>query len=95
MKVRFTPVARNSLREIARYIARDNPVRAVSFAAELRAKAAEIGINPSLYPVHQFGSGHQIRRRVVGRYLILYQVDAGLVVILDIRHGARDPDLLP
>ena len=95
MKVRFTPVARTSLREIAHYIARDNPTRAISFAAELRAKAAEIGLNPGLYPLHQLGHRQGIRRRVVGRYLILFHVDAGVVIILDIRHGARDPDLLP
>lgn len=87
MKVVFTPAARASLQAIGRHIAMDNPTLAVSFTAELRRNARDIGRRPFLYAVV---FGETIRRRVVGNYLIFYECDGVTVTILDIRHGARE-----
>lgn len=90
MKVRLTPDAEAALVNIAEYIARDSPIRALSFVRHLRVKAREIGSNPLLYPVQPRWSEHNIRQRVVGDDIINYVILPDRVSILDIRHGARD-----
>ncbi|MFP1129453.1 type II toxin-antitoxin system RelE/ParE family toxin [Asticcacaulis sp.] len=42
MRVTFSPMARNDLREIARYIAQDAPGRARTFTLELQQKALRL-----------------------------------------------------
>jgi len=42
MQLLFTPMAAFDLEEIGDYIAKDNPVRAGSFVAELRAQCEKI-----------------------------------------------------
>jgi toxin ParE1/3/4 len=47
MQLLITPLAACDLEEIGDYIARDNPIRAVTFVAELRAHCEKICLNPS------------------------------------------------
>ena len=49
MRLAFTSEAEQGLETIADYIASDNPVRALSFVHELRAKCQRITFNPSGY----------------------------------------------
>ena len=90
MKVVFTDRSRGDLRATALFIARDNPVRARSFVEHLRQKARAIAQNPSAFPALGIFADREIRRRVVGRYLIFFEVRSDAVVILRILHGARD-----
>ena len=46
MRLLITPLAAHDLEEIGDYIARDNPIRAASFIAELRAQCEKICLNP-------------------------------------------------
>jgi toxin ParE1/3/4 len=46
----LSPRAVADLEEIADYIARDNPIRAASFVAELEAKCRAVAASPGLYP---------------------------------------------
>jgi toxin ParE1/3/4 len=46
----ISPRAATDLEEIAEYIARDNPVRAASFVAELEATWRAVAATPELYP---------------------------------------------
>ena len=95
MKVRITDRAAIDIRQIRRWIARDNPVRAASFVTELRAHIAAIGSRPSAYPVLHGFEKQGIRRSNFGSYLIFYVVDSSAVRILHVLHGARDyPSLL-
>jgi plasmid stabilization system protein ParE len=94
MRVVFAEQAKGSLREIALYIARDNPERARSFVRELAAKARQIGKMPRAYAVVPRYQHLAIRRRVFGNYLIFYQIEGDLVAIVDVVHGARDYDAL-
>jgi plasmid stabilization system protein ParE len=94
MKVVLSRAAKASLREIALYIARDNPVRARSFVAELRAKAVDTGDIPRAFPLVPHYEQYGIRRRPFGSYLIFYRVEASRVVIVDIIHGARHYEAL-
>ena len=49
MQLLITPLAAFDLEEIGDYIAQDNPVRAGTFIAELRAHCEKICLNPAGY----------------------------------------------
>lgn len=49
MQLLITPLAAVDLKEIGDYIAQDNPVRAGTFVAELRAHCEKICLNPAGY----------------------------------------------
>lgn len=97
MRVRFTAEVRAELRAIALYIARDNKMRAKSFAHELEEKSYEIADMPRAFPLVPDYERHGIRRRPYGNYLIFYRIDGEQISILHILHGARDyePLLFP
>lgn len=94
MKFRLSAAARQDLRDIRFFIARDNPRRAASFVAELRDVCRRIGAYPMGYP--EVDPPRQGRRRAVhGDYLIFYTPGRDGADILRILHGARDwPNLL-
>ncbi len=94
MRVVFSQQAKDGLREIALFIARDNKARALSFVGELRAKAQDIGSMPRAFPLVPRYEHHGIRRRPHGNYLIFYRVEDDRVSIVHILHGARDYDAL-
>jgi plasmid stabilization system protein ParE len=93
MKIVIARRAQVSLREITRYIAADNPTRAISFAVELQRKARAITRMPKAF---SFLPGYEslgIRRRVHGNYLILYRIFENHIEILDYIHSSRDISL--
>ncbi len=94
MNVEITAAAEADLEEIADYIARDNPVRAASFVRELFQLCLDIAEMPRAWPVVPRYRHHGIRRRVHGRYLIFYRVDAGRITILHILNGAMDVEAI-
>jgi toxin ParE1/3/4 len=86
----LSPRAAADLEEIAEYIARDNPIRAATFVAELEAKCRAVAETPELYPARtDIAPG--LRMAVHGRYLVLYRdlPDEGTVRIERVLHGAR------
>ncbi len=90
MKVFFTDRAEADLREIALFIARDNPARARSFAHELRSRAKAIADMPRAFPLLPHYEHLHIRRRPHRDYLIFYRIDPDSIVIIHILHAARD-----
>jgi toxin ParE1/3/4 len=83
----------DDLRDIADYIARDNPARAESYIAEILDRIAWVGENPLLQPVRfEWKSG--LRIALHGRYRILYRHNDGLVAILRVVHSSRDLETL-
>lgn len=90
MKVIITAEAKSDLRAIVRWIGTDNPGRSNSFSAELRDACAKLGRHPLRFPVVRDASGIAVRKRVHGRYLILYRVLETEVEILRIVHGSRN-----
>ncbi len=86
-----SPRAAADLDEIANYIARDNPRRALSFVAELETTCRAVATNPALYPAgNEIAAG--LRMAVHRRYLIFFrdQPEANAVRIERVLHGARD-----
>ncbi len=86
----YTPAARDDLRGIGLWMARDNPARAASFVAELREHCRRVAARPPLHrPREEFGPG--VRAALHPPYLILTSIQAdGRVVIERVLHGARD-----
>jgi plasmid stabilization system protein ParE len=91
MTLRFTPRARNDLRDILEYIAKDNQTAAdrlrLAFldAAKLIAMRPRLGLRSAKAP--------ELRSRLVARYpyRIHYRVEDADVWIIHIRHSARRP----
>jgi toxin ParE1/3/4 len=90
MKVILSPEALDDLQETIDWIMADNPDRARSFAAELRAKCVDLSFMPNRFPIARDGSRGVIRKRVYGDYLIFYVVGDDHVDVARIIHGARD-----
>lgn len=94
MNVEFTAEAEADLEEIADYIARDNPVRALSFVREIIERCSSLSKMPEAFPVVPRYQHLGIRRRVHGRYLIFYRVESNRITILHIVNGAMDVEAL-
>jgi toxin ParE1/3/4 len=94
MKVDITSAAEADLEEIADYIARDNPVRALSFVRELYERCLDIAEMPAAWAIVPRYEHHGIRRRVHGRYLIFYRVSADCITILHVLNGAMDVEAI-
>lgn len=90
IKVVITKPATQDLNSIARFIARDNPVRARSYIERLRVKAKSIADAPHGYEVINSAFGRTVRRRPVDDYVIFYEIDEDRIVIIRILHSARD-----
>ena len=90
MILELSDEAEQDLEQIADYIARDNPRRALSFILELRARCEELLDTPNGFAIVPRYERYGIRRRVHGNYLIFYRVETAKVVIVHILHGATD-----
>lgn len=89
MKFIIADKARADLREIARYIARDNPDRARSYVVELNEKIRGVAREPELYAVKE-SWGEAYRSALHQRYHIIFRIEADQVVFVRVLHGARD-----
>ena len=89
MQLLITPLAAFDLEEIADYIAQDNPARAGSFVAELRARCEKICLNPAGYR-RRSELSDDLRSCAHGNYVIFFASTTEQVTIIRILHGARD-----
>lgn len=87
LKLRWTNRALARLDNIAAYIAKDNPMRAVSFVQELRKKV-------DILRSQQLGTAWQVfgtKQYVLHpNYIVIYRVKHGEVQILTILHSAQE-----
>jgi toxin ParE1/3/4 len=90
MIVHISAEAERELEEIGNYIARDNPLRAISFLDQLRAKCLGLAAFPERFPLVPRYEPQRVRHRVHGNYLIFYRVEAEAVFILHILNAAMD-----
>ena len=88
-RAKFTSIAEADLREIAYYIARRNPERAMTFIDEIIAHCHKIANHPGIGRARS-GLGRGIRSMPYGRYVIFYRVIDTGVEIRHVLHGARD-----
>jgi plasmid stabilization system protein ParE len=88
MKIRYTDTAADEIDEIFDYIAERDRSAALRVVARVRQI---IGMLADFPDVAQMSDEPGVRRIPVGRYpfLIFYTVDENEVVILHVRHAAR------
>jgi toxin ParE1/3/4 len=90
MRLKYTGPARQDLRKISAWIADENPLRAKTFAGELRAACRSVLNFPESNQLLEMARSQTVRRKVYGNYLIFYRVKEQTVEILRILHGAQD-----
>ena len=93
MIVTLLPDAEAELEDIADYIARDNPSRALSFIREIREKCLSLGTIPHAFPLVPRYEERGVRCRGHGRYLIFYRVigePPDRIDILHVLHSSLD-----
>jgi plasmid stabilization system protein ParE len=90
MKVRYTDTAATEVEEILEYIAQHNPSAAVRVNLRIHQTTDLLADFPE---IAQMTDEPGIRRTPVGRYplLVYYTVEGNEVVILHVRHAAREP----
>jgi toxin ParE1/3/4 len=93
MRVRLSETALADIRDIAEFVAANDPVRAAAFADELLDACEQIGDQPRAYP-RRTHWGPRIRVRFFGHYAIIFLLRADSVGVLRIVHGSRDLDRL-
>ncbi|MDE2435287.1 MAG: type II toxin-antitoxin system RelE/ParE family toxin [Sphingomonadales bacterium] len=81
--------AQTDLRDIADYIARDNPDRAVSFVDELLAAMELIRERPTSFRLRSEWRAN-LRSSVYHGYQIIFQISGNRVEIARVLHGSRD-----
>lgn len=89
MRCLYSARAVDDLDDIAGYIARDNPQRALSFIDELRERCEQLAAFPATAPLRP-DIAEGIRIAPFGRYLVLYSLSGDQLLIERILHGARD-----
>ena len=71
----WSPISRDDLHDIVRFIARDNPRRAESFAYELMGQADILRQHPELGRIVPEYRNPKIREIIFRPYRIVYRVD--------------------
>lgn len=90
MNVRFSNLAEEDLDGILRWIAEDNPARALSFVGEMAGRCALLAEYPLRFPEVRRVGLRSIRKLAHKGYLIFYKVDSRGVEIARVVHGSRD-----
>jgi toxin ParE1/3/4 len=88
-RVRFSGPARDDLREIRRYVGRDNPRAALRLVGELHSACRKLGQFPEMGRARD-DLAPGLRGFPVSTYLIIYREDETGIEIYRIIHGARD-----
>jgi addiction module RelE/StbE family toxin len=91
-RIEWRPMAREDLREIVRYIGKDNPARAKSFGKELQDKTKPLAQHPEFGRPGRPGLPAGVRELVVHpNNIVFYRVlaKARTVEILRIKHASQ------
>jgi len=92
VKVVLSSHALADLERIGRFIARDNPARAVTFVEEMRDTARRLADLPQGFPLVPRYERYGIRRRSWKGYGILYSVQPDRIFIHRILGPGQDHD---
>ena len=91
-KLIWSPAARDDLRDIVRFIARDNPERAESFGYELVRRTDILHDHPEAGRIVPEYRNARIREIIYRPYRL--DIERGLVEIARVWHAARGNPLL-
>jgi toxin ParE1/3/4 len=90
MKIVWTKFAREDLKAIRDYIARDSNFYAAQFGLRLVNAVNVLRRFPELGEVVPEFQRYVVRQRIVQNYRVLYTIEKNRVVVLSIIHAARD-----
>jgi len=95
-KLIWSPISRDDLRDIVRFIARDNPARAESFGYELMRRTDILQEQPEAGRIVPEYRSPRIREIIFRPYRIIYRVniEQKLVEIARVWHAARGAPLV-
>jgi plasmid stabilization system protein ParE len=89
MRIELSRFVEDDLDAIAAYVAEDNPVRALSFIREIRAKFHLIGQRPSAYRLRP-EIASDARMALIRRYAILFRIRDRSVRIERVLYAGRN-----
>jgi plasmid stabilization system protein ParE len=84
MNVKFSPLAKQQLFAIKRYIAKDSPKNAKHYLEKIKAKIENIAKFPYIGKVNATYSVDTIREFAIFGYKVIYEVEAKQINILAI-----------
>ena len=92
-KVRLAAEAKQQISGISDHIAFDSPLNARRWRKNIREQMRSLKNFPERHELAYRAQdvGRDIRHTFYGVYRILYTVDEDTVVVLSVRHGARQP----
>jgi plasmid stabilization system protein ParE len=88
-KIYWTRQAREDLREIRAFIARETPVTAAAFTRRLRASVGRLRSFPQSGQVAPELGDEEIRELIRGHYRVIYRLRVSRVEILTVYHSSR------
>ena len=90
--IRWLPRARDDLKEIRAFIARDSKINARRWIAKIRRSAESLRLFPEAGSLVGEFPEAALRESFVGAYRVIYRIRGSAVEILRVIHGSR---LLP
>lgn len=88
-RLRYSAAAKEDLKEIARYIAKDKPTAARQWVAKLREKCRLAARHPEIGDERR-DLGEGIRSTYVGIYIIFFRENNGTLEIVRVARGDQE-----
>ena len=92
MRIEWTETARQDLREIRRFIARDSKKYAARMIARIREAVELVSAHPDAGHWLPEIESRNIREIYVASFRIVYQTRGEIIQVLTVIHGAQDFD---
>lgn len=93
-QARFTPEALDDLEQLAQFIARDKLTGALEWLDRLQAACQRLASQPEIGERLQTRRLGEVRRHVVGNYVVYYLPETFGITVLTILHVAREHEPL-
>lgn len=88
-RIVWSAVARDDLKALVSYIKADSPGYAQTFGLHIQQRVEQLRHFPESGRKVPEDRTHTYRELIVGNYRLVYRVDAELVTIMTLIHGAR------
>lgn len=90
MKVIITPRAQSDMEAISKFIAAENPARALTYIDEIIDRCLTLADNPERFPLAERLASKGVRKLNHGNYLIFYRVYRDRITVARVLHAATD-----
>ena len=92
-RVQWSASGLDRLIGILDFIAQDNPTAARQVVDDLLARVEVLAEHPRVGPIFSEDSGPDLRRLILGQYIVIYQIQEAkqLVSVIAVRHSRQRP----